>query len=196
MIIRYLVIMFNIVRLWINFHNLIFYKTNTILRLIYKGVYDMISIIPNTNGDTRTAPHDVTLEQFVEANTMHINDVRNVMNYLALKMVKQGMAHDYTKIDSSKLFYENFKATMEGNSDFVNDEWYQMHIQREKHHPLSNCHEDINLLDIIEMVVDCVCAGKARSGSVRPLEVDSEILLKALSNTEKLIDTITEIKDK
>ena len=38
------------------------------------------------------------------------------------------------------------------------------------------------------MVVDCVCAGKARSGEVRQLEINDEILKKALQNTVKLID--------
>ena len=57
-------------------------------------------------------------------------------------------------------------------------------------------HDDITLLDIIEMVVDCVCAGKARNGEVRPLEINDAILKKALDNTVKLIDSITEVVDK
>ena len=70
-----------------------------------------------------------------------------------------------------------------------------MHIDKERHHPTSKCHDDINLLDIIEMIVDCVCAGKARAGEVRQMEINDEILKKAFDNTVKLIDDITEVKE-
>ena len=52
----------------------------------------------------------------------------------------------------------------------------------------------INLLDVIEMIVDCVCAGKTRSGAVRDLEISTDILEKALKNTVKLVDGMTEVK--
>jgi len=45
------------------------------------------------------------------------------------------------------------------------------------------------------MVVDCVCAGKARSGKVRPMEINEEIIKKAFENTVKLIDELTEIEE-
>ncbi len=45
------------------------------------------------------------------------------------------------------------------------------------------------------MIVDCVCAGKARSGKVRPLEINDAILKKAVENTTKLIDNITEVEE-
>lgn len=38
----------------------------------------MITIYKNPNGDTRTAPKDISFEQFQEANDMHKQDVRNV----------------------------------------------------------------------------------------------------------------------
>jgi len=44
------------------------------------------------------------------------------------------------------------------------------------------------------MIVDCVCAGKARSGEVRPIEINDEILKKAVANTVKLIDENTEVE--
>lgn len=74
----------------------------------------------------------------------------------------------------------------------MNDEWYQLHINKERHHLLSRCPEDVNLLDVLEMVVDCVCAGMARSGDVYPIEINDDILNKALSNTIELIKNMTE----
>jgi hypothetical protein len=84
---------------------------------------------------------------------------------------------------------------MNEGTDFVNDEWYQLHIAKEKHHLLSNCHDDVNLLDVLEMIVDCVCAGMARSGDVRDVEINEEILNKALKNTTTLIKNMIECSD-
>lgn len=151
---------------------------------------DKIKLKKDPHGDSRHAPKDTTFEQFHEANLNHINDVRNVMTRLSIILDQQGMSHDWTKIIYEGQFWKDFWS-----DDFVNGTWYQKHVHTEKHHPNSYCHDDINLLDIIEMIVDCVCAGKARAGSVRPIEVSDEILRKALQNTIKLVDDITEIED-
>lgn len=147
----------------------------------------------NPNGDTRTAPKDITFEQFQEANDSHRDDVSNVMERLATILYNRGCMHDWTKKTYEKLFYDNFLSTMNHGTNFVEDEWYQLHIKYEKHHPFSKCHDDIDLLDIIETIVDCVCAGKARSGEVRPLEFNQEILEKAVKNTVALVDNLTEV---
>ena len=57
----------------------------------------------------------------------------------------------------------------------------------------SRCPEDVDLLDVLEMIVDCVCAGMARSGEVRSLEIDSDILNKAVQNTVELIKREIEV---
>jgi hypothetical protein len=43
------------------------------------------------------------------------------------------------------------------------------------------------LIDVLEMIADCICAGMARSGEVRDLEISTDILEKAVQNTVKLI---------
>jgi len=153
-----------------------------------------IKLKHNGCGDTRNAPKDTTFEQFHEANLSHIKEVKSVMYCLARMLGKQGQEHDWTKLEFEEEFWKDFQNSLLNNADFVNAWWYQMHVHEEKHHPTSYCHDDINLLDIIEMVVDCVCAGKARSGEVRPLEINDDILRKALQNTVKLIDDITEVE--
>lgn len=147
----------------------------------------MIKILKNPNGDTRTAPKDVTFEQFQEANDMHIDDVKCVMYELSKMIDQAGEHHDCTKKSQERMFYNNFLSTMNNGTDFVNDEWYQLHIRAERHHLLSHCPDDVNLIDVLEMISDCVCAGMARSGEVRDLEIDGEILNKAVQNTAKLI---------
>lgn len=154
---------------------------------------DKIQIVKNPNGDTRTAPKDVSFEDFARANDMHINDVKSVMHELAARLCESSEKHDYTKKTHEDIFYRDFLATMNDGADFVNGEWYQLHIHEERHHPLSFCHKDINLLDIIEMCVDCTVAGLARSGSVRPMEVSTEILQLALENTSKLVQSMCDV---
>jgi len=155
---------------------------------------EKIKLKHDGHGDSRHAPKDTTFEQFHEANISHILDVRAVMLKLAQQLAQQGAAHDWTKLKYEEEFWKDFQDSLLNNGDFVNGWWYQMHIDKERHHPTSKCHDDINLLDIIEMIVDCVCAGKARAGEVRQMEINDEILKKAFDNTVKLIDDNTEVK--
>ena len=150
-----------------------------------------IVIHKNPNGDTRTAPKNVTFKQFQEANNSHIVDVSSVLTRLSENLKENGHKHDWTKKKYEKMFYNNFLATVNYDMDFVSEEWYQLHVNTERHHLLSRCPEDVNLLDVIEMIVDCVCAGKTRSGEVRNLEIPTDILGKALKNTVKLVDDMT-----
>ena len=153
----------------------------------------MIKIKKNPNGDTRTAPKGITFEQFQKANDMHISDVQKVMKVLSDMIYTKGQMHDFTKKSEEKMFYDNFVDTIENGTDFVNNEWYQLHVNTEKHHPLSKCHDDITLLDILEMVTDCVCAGKSRSGEVRQIEINDKILKLALDNTVKMVSNMIEV---
>lgn len=153
----------------------------------------MIKIKKNLNGDTRTAPKGVTFEQFQEANDMHINNVEEVMREIANLVEKAGELHDCTKKTQERMFYRDFVNTQENGADFVNGEWYQLHVNAERHHLLSNCPDDVNLIDVLEMIADCTCAGLARSGEIRDLEINFEILERAAKNTAELIKSMVEV---
>ena len=155
----------------------------------------MSIIYKNSNGDTRTAPKNVTFKEFQKANDMHREDVKNTMNEVAFLLMEKGKKHDWTKKDYEEMFYNNFLSTLNNGTNFIEDEWYQLHIEKEKHHLFSKCHDDVDLLDVIEMVVDCVCAGKARSGEIRGLEINQEILDKALKNTVKKINEMVKCEE-
>jgi len=155
----------------------------------------MIKIKRNPNGDSRTVTKPASFSDFHKANVDHIKDVNAVMKALASRLRAQGKIHDNTKLKYENEFYENYLDDIINKKDFVSNTWYQKHIHEEKHHPFSYCHEDINLLDIIETIVDCTCAGKARSGEIRPLEFNEKILKKAVTNTVKLIDEMTEVEE-
>lgn len=155
----------------------------------------MIIIKKNPNGDTRTAPTHVSFNEFAEANDMHIGDVRNVMHELSRFIDYRGTNHDYTKKSHELLFYDNFMSTKLNGTDFTKGEWYQLHIKEERHHLLSRCPEDVNLIDVLEMIVDCTCAGLARSGETRPLEISDDILRKAVDNTVGLIKSMIVLEE-
>lgn len=153
-----------------------------------------IVIHKNPNGDTRTAPKGITFEQFQEANDSHIADVKNVILRISGMLESAANMHDHTKKSAEEQFYKDFVSTINDGTDFVSGTWYQNHVNTERHHLLSRCPENVNLLDVIEMIVDCVCAGKTRSGEIRGLEITQEILDKAMRNTVKLVDDMTVVK--
>ena len=153
-----------------------------------------VVIHKNPNGDTRTAPKGITFKQFQEANNSHIMDVTNTMLRVSEMMEEAACTHDHTKKSDEEQFYKDFLSTMNEGTDFVSGKWYRHHVNTERHHLLSRCPEDVNLLDVIEMIVDCVCAGKTRSGEIRGLEITPEILETAMKNMVKLVDDMTEAK--
>lgn len=151
----------------------------------------------NPNGDTRTAPENVTIEKFIEANVSHQNDVRNLMDKLAQATVEAGKNHDWTKNEYVDQFYRDFiECKKNGDALFTNMLWYDnIHIKKERHHLLNRCPEDVDLIDVLEMCADCVAAGMARQGKFNPWDENNEelknILIKALNNTaQKLVDNI------
>jgi len=152
----------------------------------------MIKIYKNSNGDSRTARQNVSFKEFQQANDMHRQDVKNVMNELSTIIEIRGANHDYTKKTEEELFYKEFTSTMISQTDFLKSEWYKLHVEKERHHLLSRCPEDVNLIDVLEMIADCVCAGIARSGEVRPMEINEELLMKAVNNTSILIQSMIE----
>ena len=155
----------------------------------------MIKIRKNPNSDTRTTSKSVSFEDVQEANNMHISDVNHIMEWLSNYIKNRGLTHDYTKKSQEKLYYDNFLSTINTGTDFTKSEWYQMHIKMERHHLLVNCPDDVNLIDVLEMIVDCTCAGLTRSGKVRPMEIDNDILRKAIDNTVELIKSVVEVEE-
>ena len=157
-----------------------------------------IKIKRNTLGDTRTATKVPTFYEFVDANRDHVGDVESMMRELANDIIKVGRNHDFTKMNDphKSLFYRELCAKIEGKIDsFVDGEWYPMHCRTERHHLNEYCPEDVNLIDVLEMISDCVCAGMARSGTVYPIEIPSEILQKAVKNTVQMCIDAVEVTE-
>lgn len=155
-----------------------------------------IKINRNILGDTRTATIVPTFYQLNDSNRDHIEDVKKMMSGLAEDIKLAGINHDKTKMTDpyKSLFYRELCATIEGKMDnFTDGEWYPMHCKTERHHLNEYCPEDVNLIDVLEMICDCVCAGMARSGSVYPVSISDDILRKAFDNTMQICIDAVEI---
>ena len=150
----------------------------------------------NTNGDSRVATKVPTFSEFKDSNFEHRGNVRDMMFNFAEEIKWQGKNHDWTKVEEpyQSMFYRDMCDTIEGRMKFEDGEWNKLHYATERHHLLRNVPDDVNLIDVIEMIADCVCAGMARSGEIRPLEIDESILMKAIDNTVKLMAEYVELQ--
>lgn len=157
---------------------------------------DKIIIKKSNKADTRTAKGEVTKKELLQQTYSHIDDVNNVGNFLIDKFKEQIKQHDHTKIDGIDQFYKDFTTAMQ-NGEFKKLPWWQLHMT-ERHHLNDNVPEDVNLLDVLEMVIDCSVAGLARGGSadkIYPIVIPQEILEQAIDNTKQLIIDNTKLED-
>jgi len=99
--------------------------------------------------------------------------------------------HDQTKISGIDQFFSDFKT------EFKEHSWYDNHKKEERHHIQhpEGVRSDVDLIDVLEYVADCVMAGMARSGSVYDLKLPDEVLRLALKNTTEKLKAQIEVKD-
>lgn len=157
---------------------------------------DKIVIKQSHDADTRSAEGMVTKKQLLQNTYSHISDVQNVGNWLADKFKEQIQNHDYTKVEYIDEFYKDFTDVLQDeNKKFKDMPWFKERHITERHHLNDRVPDDVNLLDVLEMVVDCTCAGLARSGNVYPITIPQDVLERAIENTKNLIIENTEVKD-
>lgn len=144
----------------------------------------MIEIKKSPTADTRTC--DVTQverQQLLDSSLQHIADVAKAMAFFSSKLFAAAAEHDYDKLTEIDWFYSDFRTKFEKTG------WWDNHRRIHRHHlgQADGVPEDVNLLDVLEYVADCVMAGMARSGDVYPLEVSDELLRRAFENTVTLL---------
>lgn len=156
-----------------------------------------IIIKQSKDADTRSTKHLPTKKQLLQNTYSHISDVQNVGNWLADKLKIQLQQHDHTKVEYIDEFYNDFTEQLqaENKPNFKEMNWFKTRHMTERHHLNDSVPEDVNLLDILEMVIDCTCAGLARSGNVYPITIPQEVIEKAIENTKQLIIDNTEIEE-
>lgn len=144
----------------------------------------MLKIKKSPTADTRTC--DVTQvkkEELLKASTIHIRDVGLALGFFCEKIIEAAVKHDYDKLTEIDWFYSDFKT------GFKETSWWDNHRKIHRHHlgQEDGIPENVNLIDILEYISDCVMAGMARSGEVFDLEITDELLSKAFKNTVILL---------
>ena len=144
----------------------------------------MIEIKKSPTADTRTC--DVTQverQQLLDSSRQHIADVAKAMAFFSSKLFAAAAEHDYDKLTAIDWFYSDFQTK------FAETGWWDNHRRIHRHHlgHADGVPKDVNLLDILEYISDCVMAGMARSGEVYALEMSDELLRTAFLNTIELL---------
>ena len=144
----------------------------------------MITINKSETADTRSCDWSkVTEETLMVSSKQHIEDIRKGLDFFCNKLREAADKHDFDKITEIKWFHEDFKT------GFKQTGWWDNHRKVNRHHidKTDGIPEDVNLIDVIEHIVDCVMAGMARTGTIYPLKLDSDLLQNAFSNTVELL---------
>jgi hypothetical protein len=144
----------------------------------------LIEIHPSPTADTRTCDFSqVTKDTLFQSSLQHIHDVRQGFAFLKKLMDEAAYDHDYDKLTAIDHFHSDFTG------GFAETGWWDNHRKVNRHHLLQpdGVPEDVNLIDVLDLITDCVMAGMARSGSVYAITIPPEILQRAFDNTVDLL---------
>lgn len=144
----------------------------------------MIQIQQSQTADTRTCDYaNVSKETLLASSYQHISDVRQALVFFREQLLQAAFAHDTDKITDIDGFHRDFLT------GFKQTEWWDAHRQLNRHHlnVADGVRDDVNLIDVLDFIADCVMAGMARSGSVYQLQLPPELLEKAFQNTVELL---------
>jgi hypothetical protein len=136
----------------------------------------MITVKPSPTADTRTCDFaSVTKQTLLASSQQHIADVGAALAFFGSLITRQAVAHDPDKLTDIDGFYADFITGFEKTS------WWDRHRKLNRHHlgQADGIPADVNLIDVLDFIADCVMAGMARSGSVYPLELPPELLTRA-----------------
>ena len=144
----------------------------------------MIEVVSNPTADTRTCDWSaVSRETLLDSSLNHISDVAKGLGFFIGSMVEAAARHDHDKVSDIDGFHRDFAT------GFAQTAWWDKHRKVNRHHLNieDGIPDDVNLVDVIEYIVDCVMAAIARSGNVLLLEIPPEILQQAFQNTVELL---------
>jgi hypothetical protein len=144
----------------------------------------MITIKKSPTADTRTCDFTkVSRETLLESSIQHVRDVHAGLAFFAGLVTLAAGRHDFDKLSDIEGFHRDFVT------GFAQTEWWDRHRQLNRHH-LTNSDGvpvDVNLIDVLDFIADCVMAGMARSGTVYDLHLSPELLEAAFQNTVALL---------
>jgi len=151
----------------------------------------MIVIQKSPTADTRTCDFSkVSRGTLLDSSHQHIADVAMALDFFKELITAAQVGHDFDKITDINGFHRDFLTGFKEHS------WWDDHRKVNRHHLLDpdGVPSDVNLIDVLEMISDCVMAGMARSGSVYPLNIQSDVLMKAFNNTVEMLKKNVEVE--
>lgn len=140
----------------------------------------MIEIQQSKTADTRSCDYTkVSRQQLLESSVQHIGDVQRALAFFQAMLAEAATKHDTDKITDIDGFHADFLT------GFKQTGWWDRHRQLNRHHlfQADGVPSDVNLIDVLDLIADCVMAGMARTGSVYPLNIDPDLLMRAFQNT-------------
>ncbi len=145
---------------------------------------DVITIQPSATADTRSCDWSkVSQDQLCDSSVQHRDDVRKGFAFFSRMMTRQAELHDHDKLSDIEGFHRDFKT------GFAQTEWWDAHRKINRHHLLQEdgVPDDVNLIDVLDLIIDCTMAGLGRSGDVYPITLSQEVLQRAFENTCELL---------
>jgi hypothetical protein len=152
----------------------------------------LITIEKSEVADTRTCDYTkVTKEELYKASVQHIDDVHQALGFFIEKITDAITNHDPDKLSDIDGFHRDFVT------GFKNTTWWDAHRKSNRHH-LANedgIPSDVNLIDVLDFIADCVMAGMGRTGTVYPIVLPDELLQRAFQNTVTLLHMQVRVRD-
>jgi hypothetical protein len=152
---------------------------------------NMITVKKSETADTRTCDFaNVSKETLIKSSLQHIGDVGKGLAFFQSLLTKAAAEHDYDKLSDIDTFHADFVGGFESTV------WWDAHRKMHRHHLAQEdgVPENVNLVDVLEYITDCVMAGMARSGEVYDLQMTPELLQKAFENTVKLLKNEVQVE--
>ena len=143
-----------------------------------------IAIHKSKTADSRSCDFSkVTKETLYQSSLQHIEDVRKGLSFFQAMLSDSATFHDHDKISDIDGFHRDFIT------GFKKTTWWDNHRKINRHHLLADdgVPENVNLIDVLDMIVDCVMAGMGRTGTIYPLNISPEVLMRAFNNTVSIL---------
>lgn len=151
-----------------------------------------IEIRKSETADTRTCDYaNVSKQTLFLSSMQHIDDVRRAMEFFHTLLMQASRQHDPDKLSDIDGFHADFVT------GFKQTGWWDRHRGLNRHHLTMADGEpaDVNLIDVLDFIADCVMAGMARSGSVYALNLPDGLLERAFQNTVELLKANVVVKE-
>jgi len=118
-------------------------------------------------------------EKNLDEVRLHQEAVKRLMNVIACEIRCRATYHDYTKLKHYRLTFSE-------------------HMRMERHHlnMSQGIPDDVNVIDLVEFVCDCVSAAAQRDGALKfsYLQVSPEVLMPIINNTAADLWKLVKVK--